>query len=199
MVSLVLSSLFGILIFLFLFWRRLKEDYSSEKIFSSAFYILIGLVLGNIISFFIDSSFWFWFVLFGIFIGFLISIWSLKFKIIETIEAVGVAFLPWLSLIFLNDAFSNSNTPSLFASVFIIGLIVLFFVLDKRYKSFSWYKSGKVGFSGLFVLGIFFLARTAIAPIFSFMLSFAEKYEAFLSGLIAFLCFLLIFNLSREV
>jgi len=42
----VIFLFLGIIIFLFFFWKRLKEDYSSERIFSTAFYILFGIGAG---------------------------------------------------------------------------------------------------------------------------------------------------------
>ena len=72
-----------------------------------------------------------------------------------------------------------------------------FFYLDSRYKRFVWYKSGKAGFAGVMTLGVYFLARGAIAMAFPFMISFVGKYDAILSGSFALVCFLLIYILSR--
>ena len=44
------TNIVGILVFLFLFWKRLRDDYSSEIIFKTAFDILIGIGVGLLFS-----------------------------------------------------------------------------------------------------------------------------------------------------
>jgi hypothetical protein len=92
----------------------------------------------------------------------------------------------------------NLSAISLLAAVATLILIVTFYFFETKYKNFSWYKSGKVGFSGLAVLGIFFLVRALVALSFSFVLSFAGKFESVFSGITAFLFFLGVFNLARQ-
>jgi hypothetical protein len=107
------------------------------------------------------------------------------------------ATLPWLGVIFLSDSIEKSNPASFIGFIVIILLIVLFYFLDAHYKKFTWYKSGRVGFTGLTTLGLLLLLRAAVAPIVPDMLSFSGKYEAIISGILAFVSFLLVFNLAR--
>lgn len=198
MITKIIFNVLGIIVFLFLFWRRLKEDYTSSAIFSTSFYMLTGLALAFLLSgnFFPSSSFW---VIFnGLSLGLAVGALRHRMRVFEAIDAASLSLLPWLGFFFLEDAIVNSSLTSLTASTVALALIILFFVLDKRYKRFSWYKSGRVGFSGLTILGLLFLLRAAVAPIYPNVLSFAGNYEPFASGIVAFVFFLLVFNLSRQ-
>ena len=46
----IIFSLTGIYVFLFLFWRKLKEDYSQNQIFTVGFYSIIGFAALNLLS-----------------------------------------------------------------------------------------------------------------------------------------------------
>lgn len=194
----ILVNILGALIFLFFFWRRLREDYSGTQIFTSAFYILFGVSLGLSVSLKFFPLWWFWISLAGAVLGLVLGIFRYKMRFFESLESVLMAFLPWLVIIFLSDSIIRANPVSLIFSVLISGLIGIFYYLDNHYKGYTWYHSGRIGFAGLTTAGIFFLIRMAIATFFSFVLSFSGKSDIFLSGICAFTLFLLIFNLSRS-
>ena len=193
-----LYILIGNLIFLYIFWKKLKEDYTSEIIFTSAFYILAGMVLGLVFALKIKTDLWFWLSFVGLVIGFSLTIIKYKLRLMETVEAVVIAVLPSLVLIFLSDSIRNQSYDSFFQSILTLILIILFFIFDKHYKKFTWYKSGRIGFSGLTTLGLFFLLRALVANWFPFMLSFFGKKEVYLSASMAFVSFLGLFNLTRQ-
>lgn len=190
-------SLAGILTFLFLFWKKLKEDYLSSIIFTSAFSMLLGVAAGLILSKFFFPSYWFWASLVGITIGLLISARRFNLRIYEASEAAVISLLPWAILVSLADAISASSLGSLIEGVSGVLLIGLYIFLDRHYKNFTWYASGRVGFSGLTVLAIFFLLRGTIAIFTTNVLSFVEA-ETAISEILAFAFFLLVFNLSRQ-
>lgn len=194
----LLISLLGALIFLFLFWQRLKEDYLPENIFATAFYQLIGIVIGVIIANKFFPQWWFWtiFVFLSISLG--IGIARYKLRAFETLEATVFAVIPWFSLHFLFDAIQTSRVSSLLGFLLFLGTIGIFTVIDAKYKSFSWYKSGRVGFTGLVILGLIFLIRAILAVFFTNVLSFAGRGDIILSSIVAFVSFLLLFNLSRK-
>jgi hypothetical protein len=194
----ILSAVLGILLFLFLFWNKQREDYPSGQIFTTAFYILIGIAAGYLISRRIYPQWWFWEALAGLAAGFGLGIFRFKFRFYEAFESLVIAILPWLSLVFLADSISSLSYFSFAAFVVIVALMGLYHFLDKHYKSFSWYRSGRIGFSGLTVAGVFFLIRAAVAFNFAFVLSFVVSVEAILSGVAAFILFLLTFNLARS-
>src|SRR5258708_32013600 len=58
----LVGFLVGILGFLFLFWRRLKEDYTSDQIFSFGFLLVGALLIGSILGLLVHTppGLWFW-------------------------------------------------------------------------------------------------------------------------------------------
>jgi hypothetical protein len=189
--------LIGGALFLFLVWRRLKEDYSANIIFSLEFFVLTGVLVGFLVSLNFLPAWGFWLEAFGAFLGFSFGIFKFNLRFFETFEAVFVAFLPWISLFYLNNFFKSPGWGEGFLFVFNLLLIFLFDFTARRYKNFSWYKSGRIGLAGLLTAGVFFLLRAAIATILPFMVSFSGRSEAILSGICAFSLFLLIFNLAK--
>jgi hypothetical protein len=188
----------GSLLFLFLFWRRLKEDYVDEIIFTTAFSILLGSAVGLVFSINYYHDWWFWFGFLGSLLGLCWGIYRFKLKVFEAIEAFVAGCLPLYGLVMLVDWVRRANAYSGIGFFIVLALFALFLFLGRHYKNFHWYRSGKIGFSGLTTLGLFFLTRTAIAT-FSFdVLSFVGQSDAILSGILAFGCFLAIFNLARR-
>jgi hypothetical protein len=194
----VLTILSGAILFLFLFWKRLKEDYSGNEIFSTSFFILFGIGLGYFTSKMFLPRGWFWLSFLGSVLGFWVGLAKYHLRFYETFQAVFVSLFPWLFFVFLNDSVKNSSWISFSSFVALALIYSLFYYLEGNYKNFFWYRSGKIGFSGLVTAGIFFLARTVVALFFPFVLSFLGKSETFFSGIIAIIFFLLAINLSRR-
>lgn len=188
----------GIFIFLFIFWKKLKEDYLSDNIFLTGVYALGGILLGSIISLKFLPEWWFWQIALLSLIGLMIGTYRFKLRIYEVFEAYFVGILPWLSLFFLTHSILNSNIYSFLAFSFLLLLLGFYYFLDTHYKNFSWYRSGRVGFSGLTVLAVFLIARAALAPISDLVLSLSGKSDSIVSGVLAFVVFLLIYNLSKS-
>lgn len=194
----IFFNIFGVLVFLFVFWKRLKEDYASKMIFTSSFYMLVGLFAGKLVSFYFFPLWWFWSGFLGVSLGFVLGVLRFKLRAFEAIDAAVPGLLLWFSFLFLGNAISFSSLSSLIASAFLVVLTVLYFVLDGHYKSFAWYKSGRIGFSGLTVLGVFFLARAVVAATFHNVLSFVGTLDIIISAVAAFASFLTVFNLARK-
>jgi hypothetical protein len=176
----------------------MKEDYVSKMIFTTSFYIIIGIFLGKIAAFYFFPQWWFWTSLLGLALGFSIGVLRFKLKVFESIDALNPGIIIWVSLYFLLNATLFSNLTSFWVFLNLIVLVSLYYVLDKHYKSFSWYRSGRIGFSGLTVLGIFFLSRAAVAATFPNVLSFVGTADIIISAVIAFCSFLVLFNLSKS-
>jgi hypothetical protein len=198
LIASIAVNVLGIFIFLFVFWKRLREDYSSEIIFKTASYILVGVLAGFLLSLkFIPVAF-FWFTFLGALLGLGFAIWRLKIRFYETFEALIISSFPWLSFIFLLDSVTNSSLISFLAFVATLIFVFISYYLDTHYKTFTWYRSGKIGFAGLLTLSIFFIARSVLAIFTVNMLSFVGlRVEAVISGAAAFICFVLLFNLGR--
>ncbi len=208
--AILISLSIAVLGFLFLFWRRLKEDYPSEQIFTFGFivvgFILTGFSVGLLTTglktqnqdLFYVKNLWFWFsFLFGA-IGFFVSFFKLRLRFFETLEATGLGFLFLCFAISVINAIQTVDIKLLFFSLFQLFLIFFFFFVDARYKNLSWYKSGKVGFSGLLTLALFFLVRAIVALIDPHMLSFVGKIDAIISILVSFIFFASLYNLSEQ-
>lgn len=198
MVYEIAVAFFGALVFLFIFWEKLKEDYSSTLIFSTGFTIIICLALSNLAARYYDPKWWFWFGTLGITIGVLWSIFRLKLKVYELLEAVFVAILPWLSFVFLIDSITNKSVLSLGAFIVVVAVIIFYLYLSTRYKRFSWYPSGKVGFSALSSMGTLFMIRGLSSLFTNDMLSFVGKIDTAFSGIVTLASFLGVFYLGRK-
>lgn len=194
----ILASVLGIFLFLFLFWKRLKEDYSSNIVFSISIFVLLGIFIGFFVSKYIFPNWFFWFEAFGAFLGFSLGIIKFNTRFFETYEALFVSLLPWLILFYASEIIKKPSWVMGIVLFLNLGLLLLFDFVSIHYKNFSWYKSGKIGLSGLLSSGIFFLLRAAIATVVPSMVSFSGRGEVVLSGICAFSIFLLIYNLSRS-
>lgn len=180
MVIAILVNILAFFVFLFVVWKRLKEDYSSENIFSLCFVTASGLMLGYFAAKLFAPQYWFWMEILGILLGYIFLLIKIRLKFYETFEALFIAFLTWFGIYWLMTSF--------LATLLVVCFIVLFYLLDANYKNFTWYKSGRIGFSGLVTAGLFFLTRSAVV----------EKVDAYLSGITSFIMFLLVYNLARE-
>ncbi|HLD91899.1 MAG TPA: hypothetical protein VI795_00735 [Patescibacteria group bacterium] len=193
----VIANILGISFFLYLYWKRLKEDYPAEKIFDSGFIILFGIFLGIVISKIYPNIYWYWIIILNILIFEAFNIFKLKIKLFESLDTLVISLLPWLSLFYLSYSIKNSDLLSFLAFWVCLLLIFLFFLFNNFYRTFNWYKSGKVGFSGLAVAGIFFGIRSIFSLFTKNLISFAGDYEPYISGTFFVIAFLLLFRLSR--
>ncbi len=191
------ATVLGLLTFLFLFWKRLKEDYAGEIIFKSATYILAGIGVGWILAINFFQNWFFWASVAGGLTGLSFAILRFRVKFYETLEAYIISSLPWLALIYLKDSGTRSSLSSFLAFTAILIMLFISYYLDTHYKGFTWYRSGKIGFAGLAIAVIFFFTRAAIAMTKVTMISFVGRGEAVISGAMALVSFLLLFNLGR--
>lgn len=199
MLANVFTAFLGILVFLFIFWKRLKEDYISEIIFKSAFYILIGVLVAYLLSIKFIPSWFIWMSFIGSLLGLAFGIFTLKIKLYEALEALVISFLPWIALMFLESSVVNSSLSSFLAFAATLVIVFVSYWIGDHYKDFTWYKSGKIGFAGLATLALIFLTRFIVAIFGIHVLSFVNlRYEAILSGVLAIATLGLIINLSKN-
>lgn len=198
MIASILAAFFGILIFLFIFWKRLKEDYSSEIIFKTASSILIGILILWLLSLRFYPQGFLWFAFLGGLAGLGAAVYSYRVKFYESLEAMVVSGLPWLSFFFLKDSVTTASLASFAAFLFVLIFIFFFYYFDINYKKFVWYKSGKIGFSGLMTLSIIFATRSAIALCGITVISFLSDIEIYLSAVALVTSISLLINLGRQ-
>jgi hypothetical protein len=176
----VLFSIIGVVFFLFFYWLRLREDYTKDQIFSSGFYIVIGVIVGFLLSTFLKLPLIrFWVIFTGFSLGLVLGTYRFKLKFYEGLEAAILGMFFW----------------SLFTGNWhMIIFIPVFYFLSGSYKRFTWYKSGKVGFAGLGSLALYFLFRGVVA---FFLNPGVLSFDIVSSAVVAFILFLSIFNLGR--
>ena len=170
-------------------------------IFSTGFYVIFGSLAVGLMTNKLLPGFWFWGATLGFSLGVAVSTLRYKLRLFEVLEAAGIGHIFILMTIFLADSISRSSYTSLVASLIMLGLVLMFFFLKSKYKRFSWYKSGKVGFSGLITLGLFFILRASFAFQAVNVLSYIEKFKFLdfgVSILIAIAMFLSVYKLSME-
>lgn len=142
------SLILAFIISSFSFWRRLREDYKEEGIFGLTLFIVGGSLLFTWVSAFVFGSQRPFFSL--AFLGTVLSVelWSMHFKvnIWEVFDALSLPLLFFLLLGGIGGFLSSGNFWDLqYFGVGIFGLGAWKFSKEK-YRSFSWYKSGKIGF-----------------------------------------------------
>lgn len=191
-------TLLSSLVYLFVFWMRLREDYTQDQIFATGFYTLLGIGCGNILARNFFELWWFWIALLGGIIGVFIGIRRFRMRLFESIEAFILANLTLFFIVSLLNIIEDYNMTSLILTLATALFIAAFIFLDTHYKKFSWYKSGRVGFTGLTISGIFFLVRSLVAMSGIYVLSFAGDIEVVISGVISFLSFMTLYNLSGK-
>lgn len=194
----ILAGIVAVFFFLFIFWKKLKEDYASDIIFQVAMWILAGMALGLTASKIFLPSWFFWFALMGGLIEFMFMFLKFKLKFNQSLEAFILAGIPIISLMFFADSVTSFSLNSFIAFVATLVLLFLAYWFDTHYKSFAWYKSGKIGFSGLATGAVFFLVRTVIAILNVVMISCVGKVDAIISGILAVACLGLLVHLGRE-
>jgi len=197
----ILDIFLGLLtatLFLFVFWRRLKEDYAPDQVFSTGFYILLGISVGALLAVNFRPTWWFWSGLSGALLGLSIGVERFRLRLFEALEAAIYGGLILCAGLFLREWAGGFDVFVLWLHLGVLFLILVFEFLNLHYKKFTWYKSGRVGFSGLTVAGIFFILRAVVASYFPNTVSFIGKSDVILSGIFAFVSFISVYNLSKS-
>lgn len=164
----------GFVIASFLFWRRLKEDFPEEEIFTLTLWLALGGLLVSRLAYVILHShlfiqnppaLFFWgkypgFSLLGAVLGILGTLGYFGKKKDWDIWIALDALVPVCLVIFVLGSFGAylSNREIFYLTFPILGVSVL--LIKKfclvNYRSFSFYPSGKVGFLGLSSMILFF-------------------------------------------
>ncbi|MBI2590772.1 MAG: hypothetical protein HYW33_02715 [Candidatus Blackburnbacteria bacterium] len=187
---------FGFFVFSFISWRKLREDYDVNLIFTlNLIFLLGGMSIGLVFARFLSASMW------GFLLGSLIIGWyaakKMDFKIFEILDGV-ILGLVWLSLFFeagllVQFGWGKYFTNTLYLLIPILVLFCARYVLA-GYRRFSWYPSGKIGFiggaSGLLYFSLLLLVDFALG----LMLSSSGKFiESGISFAVAFVFFIALY------
>jgi len=193
---LIILLLICVLVFLFSFWRNLKDDYLPSQIFSLAFNVFLSAALGFYVWRYVGNLA-FWVVILSLLLGYIIGSIRSRIKIYDGLDGAVISIL--ISVLFsslLLFKFRSSQLV-LFYGMIAAGIII-YSLVKKNYKSFVWYKSGRRGFSGLFVIGVFFLTRSIVSIVKPELTYYLYEYDIIISGLISFMSFLNIFILGGK-
>jgi len=139
--------------FLFIIFQKLKEDYSREDVVS---FSLLTLLLGGVLVF---LSFYFSLELELVFsiLSLVLSTFCFSYfrgwRFWDTLESLSLPGLIVLLIVSFNQLTAGPLLITILSSLF-----------WKRYRSFHWYQSGRVGF--------LFLALLATLALFSLLLDF---------------------------
>jgi len=145
----VFIRLLALIFSAFIFWRKLKEDYRGEEIFPLNILLVVAGFFGARV-----------FSLQGAFLAIILSLIFFsrqkKWNSWQAADSVVSPLLLMILVFYLTD-FSTIFLWRNF-SVAILALMMLFLtkIMEKKYRSISWYKSGKVGFLACFSIMAFF-------------------------------------------
>lgn len=199
MFEMVIANILGIFILIFLFWLRLKDDYHYEKIFNLVSFVLAGILIGFISLKFVPSVYWFWVYLIAIIASFTVGIIKLKIRFFESLDSLVISLLPYFGLYLLSQSIKNYSLSSFIGFWIVTVFVFLYFFVDANYRKFTWYKSGRVGFSGLLVAGLFFVVRSVLSVFFVDGPTIMGQLDIYISASFSFVSFLLLFNLAKKV
>jgi hypothetical protein len=189
------------IIYLFLFWRKLREDYYQEALFSlSLVQVLVLTGLYWLIQYRLVLNFYYLEVVFVVIAYLLVSLWFKRGEVnkIEIIEGSLIAYwwvnLFWCTLLLFKDW---SHWQSLGLEVFVTVLsLVVYLIVNNNYKKFGWYRSGRVGIAGLTALGAALLLKGSV--VFVFPTVFHFPIAPLIFGAFAFLDFMLVYMLANQ-
>lgn len=168
--SLGIINIIAVLLFLYLTWRNLKEDYKSERIISYSWLALIAFLVGSRVVYGLlhwgewNDSFTQWLAVWQLpglnYLGgygsmLMVTIWFAfknDWKLWPLCEQLINSFMVFIFLIF-TDEFVRSGMP-LEVGIYLCLLLLCWAaanMIKSRYRSYVWYKSGKKGFAFFFV------------------------------------------------
>lgn len=193
----ILFSLVSFFTYLFFLWKNLREDYDVGRVFTfgiaTFFAFIIGSLLGRILG-----NFWYWIGLVCFVAVSVLLIRRFEFRIIEVIEASTPGILIVHLLLFLLGLLRNQSINHILMVLLGLLLIILFVVLKKNYKRFTFYKSGRLGFASLVTLGLLYLIRAITALVAPHTISHIGVFEFIPAAIISFFSFLTVYNLGNE-
>lgn len=192
-----LMTIPAFLLALFVFWRRLKDDYEGKLVFTGSIYVVLGAGVGYLASYLLPD--WrFLLELAGAFSGLVVGVKLFRFRFYETLEALVIAFLYFAFVIETGKALFALSLIDAYLAFTLLALIGLYHFFDKEYQNFSWYASGRAGFAGLTVGALALAARVAGVFLLPDALFPGTAAEAIFTCILSFVLFLLVFNLSRS-
>lgn len=164
----------GLIIYIYLIWRNLKEDYKDDDLVEFGWFSVLLMMIGGRIGYgIINFGVWnenildwwsFWnnpgFDYYGAFLGFVFAVYiyskNKEFKLPvffdDTWIPVVILMISWL----IGDLIrSRLNLNYLWQILIWLVSSLIYWWGSKKYRSIGWYKSGKKGFAVLMANFIF--------------------------------------------
>jgi hypothetical protein len=167
---LAIFRVLGIGLFMYLLWRKLREDYLDDEVVSLSWVTILAFLVGGRLAFGLENwgvwndnlSRWILFWQnpgFNYLVGYLSMLggvwWFLRVKKWKTMTVLEDMVTPILFLFtfFWIDEYIRSGFDFEVAKVapFLVLTMILGWWMRRKYRSFEWYKSGKKGFLFWFV------------------------------------------------
>jgi len=184
MESFGIIRLVGIIIYLYFLWKNLRKDYEEEKIIELGWISVLAFLVGGrlgygLINWGVWKSLGDWFLVYsvsgfdyiiaGVFFWISIFLWSKLNDIGKLVIADNIVLVFWLMVVmFLMDEYVRSIFDTRVIGLLIASILSMGggYVVTEKYRSFSWYKSGKKGFVYFFSVILFFLINYILSFIF---------------------------------
>ncbi len=146
----------------FLIWRRLREDYPDEEIFTFNVFVLAAGIAGALAAGWLERGYFGAFSGWGMFVTGTAAIWQWckrkKWDFWDLSDYLAVLSM-WLWLLGSLALGPERKLDMGFAA----GGIIILSGVKNNYRKFRWYKSGKVGLTGLIGVLYFCAAEISVA------------------------------------
>ncbi|MFA6185292.1 MAG: hypothetical protein WCT51_00230 [Candidatus Shapirobacteria bacterium] len=193
--SLGIIRTFGIILFAYLTWRNLRENYEEDKIVTYSWIALLSFFVGGriiygLVNFGVWNDNWMsWFSVWNKpgmdYVGGFLTLIATSvifskmnnWKIIPFCEDGLINNL--VLLVFLvADEFLRTKFDLKIGAYLLLLILMVFFVklTKKKYRSFVWYKSGKKGFAFLSTISLSFLLLGFLGVFFKFNIFYSILY-----------------------
>ena len=151
----------------FVLWKRMRLDMADAEIFGMTINLAIGMAAGNMLWSLVETGKWFALSGWGIVLGGFWVVWDWskknKFDFWELTD--------WLVVLALWFWFFGAiayGPAAKYAVGYAFLTLVLIRIIRANYRKFGWYKSGRVGLTGMLAIvmyAIYEIVMGVIAPI----------------------------------
>lgn len=183
--SLAIIRVLGIVVFLYLLWRNLRESYDDQRIIEFSWLALVGfLVFGRLGYGLINWGIWNkdlidWLAIWNKpgmsymsgYLGIMLVAWlyikKQQWKFLNFLEDLIKPLLIMVILMMTDEWIRAKFSWQIL--IYMIMMVLIYLLGDwlaKRYRSFVWYKSGKKGFVLLSTNFLFFLVLAVVFGVF---------------------------------
>lgn len=198
------------IVFSFMLWRSLRDDYQEEDILTFTIYLFLGAFIGSRIVYIIANIQDFglnfnWWLLFGRYPGFAASGMIIGSFVVYYVWNKRRSWDPWLvgdKLVFaflaaktisgLGVYFSTAKIIDLARIILPALLLIIVGTIAKNYRKYLWYRSGKVGFTACTGLALYFLLNSLL----EFLLNGSIYFERLIYPVFGILMIILIYQRS---